>query len=74
MTEYERFGLVFTKTRVYKFGHRILSLSLLSIAHIRARYLSAQIAELGIWILLFLAHPDPSLYCSDPDPDSSIIK
>ena len=22
MTEYERFGLVFTKTRVYKFGHR----------------------------------------------------
>ena len=21
MTEYERFGLVFTKTRVYKFGH-----------------------------------------------------
>jgi hypothetical protein len=23
MTEYERFGLVFTKTRVYKFGHRI---------------------------------------------------
>jgi hypothetical protein len=24
MTEYERFGLVFTNTRVYKFGHRIL--------------------------------------------------
>jgi hypothetical protein len=24
MTEYERFGLVFTKTRVYKFGHRLL--------------------------------------------------
>jgi hypothetical protein len=24
MTEYERFGLVFTKTRVYKFGHRRL--------------------------------------------------
>jgi hypothetical protein len=23
MTEYERFGLVFTKTRVYKFGHCI---------------------------------------------------
>ncbi len=23
MTEYERFGLVFTKTRVYKFGHRL---------------------------------------------------
>jgi hypothetical protein len=23
MTEYERFGLVFTKTRVYKFGHWI---------------------------------------------------
>jgi hypothetical protein len=23
MTEYEPFGLVFTKTRVYKFGHRI---------------------------------------------------
>ncbi len=23
MTEYERFGLVFTKTRVYKFGHRM---------------------------------------------------
>ncbi len=22
MTEYERFGLVFTKRRVYKFGHR----------------------------------------------------
>jgi hypothetical protein len=22
MTKYERFGLVFTKTRVYKFGHR----------------------------------------------------
>jgi hypothetical protein len=22
VTEYERFGLVFTKTRVYKFGHR----------------------------------------------------
>jgi hypothetical protein len=22
MTEYARFGLVFTKTRVYKFGHR----------------------------------------------------
>jgi hypothetical protein len=22
MTEYERFGLDFTKTRVYKFGHR----------------------------------------------------
>ncbi len=22
MTEYERFELVFTKTRVYKFGHR----------------------------------------------------
>jgi hypothetical protein len=22
MTEYEHFGLVFTKTRVYKFGHR----------------------------------------------------
>jgi hypothetical protein len=22
MTEYERFGLVLTKTRVYKFGHR----------------------------------------------------
>ncbi len=22
MTEYERFGLVFTKTWVYKFGHR----------------------------------------------------
>ncbi len=22
MTEYERFGLVFTKTRVYKFGHK----------------------------------------------------
>jgi hypothetical protein len=22
MAEYERFGLVFTKTRVYKFGHR----------------------------------------------------
>jgi hypothetical protein len=22
MTEYERFGLVFTKTRVYNFGHR----------------------------------------------------
>ncbi len=22
MTEYERFGLVFTKTPVYKFGHR----------------------------------------------------
>jgi hypothetical protein len=22
MTEYERFGIVFTKTRVYKFGHR----------------------------------------------------
>jgi hypothetical protein len=22
MTEYERFGLIFTKTRVYKFGHR----------------------------------------------------
>jgi hypothetical protein len=21
MTEYERFGLVFTKTQVYKFGH-----------------------------------------------------
>ncbi len=26
MTEYERFGLVFTKTRVYKFGHWTLSL------------------------------------------------
>jgi hypothetical protein len=25
MTEYERFGLVFTKTRVYKFGHRTKS-------------------------------------------------
>jgi hypothetical protein len=25
MTEYERFGLVFTKTRVYKFGHRVHS-------------------------------------------------
>jgi hypothetical protein len=24
MTEYERFGIVFTKTRVYKFGHRQL--------------------------------------------------
>jgi hypothetical protein len=24
MTEYERFGLVFTKTRVYKFGRDIL--------------------------------------------------
>ncbi len=24
MTEYERFGLVFTKTRVYKFGQRFL--------------------------------------------------
>jgi hypothetical protein len=24
MTEYERFGLVFTKTRVYKFGHWFL--------------------------------------------------
>ncbi len=24
MTEYERFGLVFTKMRVYKFGHWIL--------------------------------------------------
>jgi hypothetical protein len=23
MTEYERFGLVFTKTRVYKFGHNL---------------------------------------------------
>jgi hypothetical protein len=27
MTEYERFGLVFTKTRVYKFGHRSTWLS-----------------------------------------------
>jgi hypothetical protein len=26
MTEYERFGLVFTKTRVYKFGHQSLRL------------------------------------------------
>jgi hypothetical protein len=26
MTEYERFGLVFTKTRVYKFGHGIFSI------------------------------------------------
>jgi hypothetical protein len=24
LSEYERFGLVFTKTRVYKFGHRSL--------------------------------------------------
>ncbi len=24
VTEYERFGLVFTKTRVYKFGHRMM--------------------------------------------------
>jgi hypothetical protein len=24
LSEYERFGLVFTKTRVYKFGHRIV--------------------------------------------------
>jgi hypothetical protein len=24
ITEYERFGLVFTKTRVYKFGHSFL--------------------------------------------------
>ncbi len=27
MTEYEHFGLVFTKTRVYKFGHRTLETS-----------------------------------------------
>jgi hypothetical protein len=25
MTEYEHFGLVFTKTRIYKFGHCMLS-------------------------------------------------
>jgi hypothetical protein len=25
MTEYERFGLVFMKTRVYKFGHRTVA-------------------------------------------------
>jgi hypothetical protein len=24
MTEYEHFGLVFTKTRVYKFGHKFV--------------------------------------------------
>jgi hypothetical protein len=29
MTEYERFGLVFTKTWVYKFGHLLFLLSLL---------------------------------------------
>jgi hypothetical protein len=29
MTEYERFGLVFTKTRVYKFGHWAASVSVL---------------------------------------------
>ncbi len=28
MTEYERFGLVFMKTRVYKFGHRDASYSM----------------------------------------------
>jgi hypothetical protein len=28
MTEYEHFGLVFTKARVYKFGHRTLELQL----------------------------------------------
>jgi len=28
LSEYERFGLVFTKTRVYKFGHIIPALSL----------------------------------------------
>jgi hypothetical protein len=28
MTEYKRFGLIFTKTRVYKFGHWFLVLSL----------------------------------------------
>jgi hypothetical protein len=25
MTEYERFGLIFTKTRVFKFGHQCTS-------------------------------------------------
>ncbi len=29
MTEYERFGLVFTKKRVYKFGHRTVATSAL---------------------------------------------
>jgi hypothetical protein len=33
MTEYERFGLVFTKTRVYKFGHCTQSVSKKSALH-----------------------------------------
>jgi hypothetical protein len=32
MTEYERFGLVFTKTRVYKFGHWTVEIRSIAIA------------------------------------------
>ncbi len=34
MTEYERFGLVFTKTRVYKFGHGALTPIFVSIIYV----------------------------------------
>jgi hypothetical protein len=33
MTEYERFGLVFTKTRVYKYGHCCLGRGCLAARH-----------------------------------------
>ncbi len=32
LSEYERFGLVFTKTGVYKFGQRSVSISLCTLA------------------------------------------
>jgi hypothetical protein len=53
LSEYERFGLVFTKTLVYKFGHG----SLISQQVIRA-YIQRRNSILA-WILLSIHSADP---------------
>ncbi len=60
MTEYRRFGLVFTKTRVYKFGHRILCDC--------ERYATVG----GIEKKTTMKEKEPFGFNEDPDPGSSM--
>ncbi len=45
MTEYERFGLVFTKTRVYEFGHRALLSVLYRTVHLGISFFGAMLVR-----------------------------
>ncbi len=67
MTEYECFGLLFTKTRVYKFGHwtgnfiNAAPKSCLLPSYIIVQYSNKNVLKLKLLLLLILQYEQPSL-------------